>query len=112
MTTRSKDPSATGENRRLHEASAGSRQTARHRDARISAVIAAAEESGLLGGKAARIGGRVSPALLERARRNTGIEADTDLIEFALANLALADDFPAAFREMKGSVDPTLDLDF
>ena len=33
-----------------------------------------------------RIGGRVSPALVEQAKARTGIETDTDLIEFALAN--------------------------
>jgi hypothetical protein len=30
----------------------------------------------------------VSPALIKQAKRQTGIEADTDLIEFALAPVA------------------------
>src|SRR6218665_921019 len=59
--------------------------------ARRKAVLSAAEKSGLLGEKSARIGGRISPALLEQAKKQTGISTDTDLIEFALANLALED---------------------
>jgi hypothetical protein len=52
---------------------------------RFEAVMEAAKESGLLGAKSARIGGRVSPALIEQAKRQTGIAADTDLLEFAPA---------------------------
>lgn len=62
----------------------------------VDAVIEAARRSGLLGEKSGRIGGRVSPAQVERAKELTGIETDTDLIEFALANVALKDDFPEA----------------
>lgn len=43
------------------------------------------EQSGLLSGKSGRIGGRVSPAFVKQAKRQTGIVTDTDLIEFALA---------------------------
>ncbi len=39
----------------------------------------AAEQSGLLSDKTGRIGGRVSPALVEQAKRQSGIETDTDL---------------------------------
>lgn len=79
---------------------------------RVDAVMEAARRSGLLGEKSGRIGGRVSPALVERAKELTGIETDTDLIEFALANVALKDDFPEAFRKLKGTVDSSLDLEF
>lgn len=79
---------------------------------RIVAVIKAAERMGLLHGKTARIGGRISPALLAQAKKRTGIEADTDLLEFALANVALADEFPSIFKSLKGTVDPSLDLEF
>jgi len=72
----------------------------------------AAESSGLLGEKSARIGGRISPALVRQAKRKTGIETDTDLIEFALANIALDDDFARTFRKTRGTVDPTLKLEF
>ncbi len=80
--------------------------------ARFEAVMRAAEQSGLLSGKSGRIGGRVSPALVAQAKRQTGIEADTELIEFALATVALDDGFAAAFKESRGTVDPDLKLGF
>jgi len=78
----------------------------------VEAVMAAAQRSGLLSEKSGRIGGRVSPALVERAKARTGIEADTDLIEFALANIALEDRFAEAFKAVRGKVDPDLKLGF
>lgn len=79
---------------------------------RFRAVMKAAKESGLLGEKSTRIGGRTSSQLIAQAKRQTGIEADTDLIEFALANVALEDDFAETFRKIRGTVDPTLKLGF
>jgi hypothetical protein len=55
----------------------------------IDAVLQAAERSGLLGEKTARIDARISPALIAAARRQTGIEGKSDLIVFALASIAL-----------------------
>lgn len=80
--------------------------------ARFEAVMKAAEHSGLLGEKSKRIGGRISPALIEQAKKHTGIETDTDLIEFALANVALDDNFGKTFRKTRGTVDPDLKLGF
>lgn len=80
--------------------------------ARFEAVMQAAEQSGLLREKSGRIGGRVSPALVKQAKRQTGIEMDTDLIEFALATVALEDNFAEAFKESRGKVDPALKLGF
>jgi hypothetical protein len=80
--------------------------------ARFEAVMRAADQSGLLGEKGGRIGGRVSPALVRQAKRQTGIETDTDLIEFALATIALEDHFAEAFKESRGKVDPELKLGF
>lgn len=80
--------------------------------ARFEAVMRAAEQSGLLSEKSGRIGGRVSPALVRQAKRQTGIETDTDLIEFALATIALEDNFAEAFKESRGKVDPALKLGF
>ncbi|QBE94049.1 hypothetical protein DRN02_010785 [Sphingomonas paucimobilis] len=74
--------------------------------------MAAAQRSGLLHEKSGRIGGRVSSVLVERAKARTGIEADTDLIEFALANIALEDKFAESFRAARGKVDPDLKLGF
>ena len=80
--------------------------------ARFEAIMRAAEKSGLLNEKGGRIGGRVSPALVRQAKRQTGIETDTDLIEFALATVALEDNFADVFRESRGKVDPKLKLGF
>lgn len=80
--------------------------------ARFEAVMRAAEQSGLLNEKGGRIGGRVSPALVRQAKRQTGIETDTDLIEFALATIALEDNFADLFKESRGKVDPKLKLGF
>lgn len=79
---------------------------------RFEAVMRAAEQSGLLSKKSGRIGGRVSPALVRQAKRQTGIEADTDLIEFALATIALEDNFAETFKDSRGKVDRELKLGF
>lgn len=81
-------------------------------ETRVEAVMAAAERSGLLHEKSGRIGGRVSPELVRQAKAQTGIETDTDLIEFALANVALEDKFAESFKAVRGTVDPSLKLGF
>ncbi len=78
----------------------------------VAAVMMAAQRSGLLHEKSGRIGGRISLALVEQAKARTGIETDTDLIEFALANVALEDKFAAKFKAARGKVDPDLKLGF
>ncbi|MPZ30606.1 MAG: hypothetical protein GEV13_06355 [Rhodospirillales bacterium] len=72
----------------------------------------AAKQAGLLRGKGGRIGGRVSPVLIRQAKQQTGIETDTDLIEFALATVALEDNFARAFKASRGKVVPELKLGF
>ncbi len=78
----------------------------------FEAVMRAAERSGLLSEKSSRIGGRVSPALVAQAKKRTGIEADTDLIEFALASVALEDKFAEVFKALRGKADRDLKLGF
>jgi len=78
----------------------------------FQSVMDAAERSGLLKDKSGRIAGRVSRALIEQAKRRTGIESDTDLIEFALASIALEDNFAEVFKASHGKVDPDLKLGF
>ncbi len=74
--------------------------------------MTAAERSGLLKEKTGRIAGRVSAALVAQAKKRTGIQTDTDLIVFALANVALEDDFAEAFKKVRGTVDADLKLGF
>jgi hypothetical protein len=97
---------------RVFKRGAGKELATTVRGAQVEAVMAAAQRSGLLKDKSGRIGGRVSPALVEQAKARTGIEADTDLIEFALANIALDDTFAEAFKAVRGTVDPDLKLGF
>jgi hypothetical protein len=79
---------------------------------RIGAVMDSAERSGLLIDKTGRISGRVSPKLIARAKANTGLSSDTELLEFALASVALEDRFAEAFRAVRGTVDPDLPLGY
>ncbi|PYE89518.1 hypothetical protein [Phyllobacterium leguminum] len=79
---------------------------------RVDAVVKVARQTGLIGEKSARIAGRVSPILVEEAKKRTGLQSDTDLIEFALANVAIEDNFAEEFKKLEGTVDPTLDLEF
>lgn len=81
-------------------------------EGKISAVMEAAESAGLLGDKSSRIGGRISAALIAEAKQRTGISGDTDLIEYALANIALSDEFAEAFKAARGAVDPDLKLGY
>ncbi|PBB77747.1 hypothetical protein CK218_28605 [Mesorhizobium sp. WSM3879] len=80
--------------------------------ARIKAVLQRAEESGLRAEKDGRIAGRVSTDLIKKAKARTGLMSDTELVEFALANVALEDNFAETFRKTRGTVDPTLKLGF
>jgi hypothetical protein len=79
---------------------------------RFEAVMQAAKQSGLMSEKSGRISGRVSRALVNQAKRQSGIETDTDLIEFALATIALEDNFAEAFKQSRGKVDATVKLGF
>ncbi len=75
-------------------------------------VLKKAKASGLLNEKDSRITGRVSRALVEQAKRRTGITENTQLIEFALASLALEDNFAETFKSVKGAVDADIKLGF
>lgn len=78
---------------------------------RREAVMLRAREQGLVGeDKDARISGRVRRALVEAAKRRTGLSSDTELVEYALASLALEDDFGARLVRRKGSVPPDVPL--
>lgn len=79
---------------------------------RHQATLAQAEAAGLLGqAKNARITGRVSAPLVAAAKKRTGITSDTDVIEMALATLALEDDFGAKLVGRKGAVPKDIDLE-
>src|SRR5436309_16127637 len=83
-----------------------SRQDARQvKSERLKHVLAIASETGLLKGTRTKVvRGRMPEALVEKAKARTGIRSDTDLLEVALANLAVADDFPEWLLSRKGTV--------
>ena len=71
---------------------------------RRAAVIQAAEERSLLGPRHRQMGGRFPDALVEVAKRVSGITENTDLLTYALIKLALEDDFGERLLERKGRV--------
>ncbi|WP_336488115.1 hypothetical protein [Methylobacterium nigriterrae] len=99
--------------RKGHGATSQPRQPWRQSEAsdRVAAVIARASESGLFGDKNGRIAGRVSKRLIEQARARAGLTSDTQLIEYALANIAVEDEFAEAFQAVRRTVDPDLQLE-
>jgi hypothetical protein len=82
-------------------------------ETRNRATLEAARAAGLLGGaKSARVAGRVSAALVAAAKKSAGVVSDTDVIEVALATLALEDDFGAKLARNKGAIPRELDIEF
>lgn len=79
---------------------------------RNAATLESARAAGLLGdAKNARVAGRVSSALVAAAKKSAGLSSDTDIIEIALARLALEDDFGAKLVRNKGSVPRELNIE-
>src|SRR5260370_35036244 len=63
---------------------------------RLREIMVLAEREGLLRGERTQmVRGRMPEALVTRAKKRTGINADTDLIEVALANITCDDDYGA-----------------
>jgi hypothetical protein len=76
-------------------------------------VMAIAEEEGLLHGERTQVvRGRMPEALVTRAKKRTGIDSDTHLIEVALANIAVADDYADWLLSQSGAVSGEADLEF
>jgi len=75
-------------------------------------VLMIAEREGLLRGERTKVlRGRMPEALVSEAKKRTGIESDTDLIEVALANIAVADDYADWLLSRRGSVDSEVTLE-
>ncbi len=77
---------------------------------RRQSVVAAAKQAGLLGGENSHVGARVPQQLIQQAKARTGIDSTTDLVEYALAKVALEDDFGAKLVARKGVIESDLDL--
>jgi len=74
---------------------------------RRRAVMDTAQELGLLGGENGRIGGRVHRNLVTAAKK----KSDTELLEYALAKVALEDDFSKKLVRRKGQIADDIDLE-
>jgi hypothetical protein len=79
--------------------------------ARRRSVGAAAAAAGFLSGDNSALGARVPSRLLMRAKERSGIASTTDLVEYALAKVALEDDFGAKLVARKGAIPADLTLD-
>jgi hypothetical protein len=76
-------------------------------------VLTMARQKGLLrGGRDLVVRGRMPEALVAEAKKRTGIKSDTELLEVALANIALGDHYAEWILSRRGSVDPEVDLEF
>jgi hypothetical protein len=88
------------------------RKTVRPRNPRRSAVLEGAKDAGLLVGASSRIAGRIRKQLIDAAKARSGIKSDTELLEYALARVALEDDFGKKLIALEGSVPRDIDLEF
>ena len=80
---------------------------------KLNDVLVIAEERGLLRGTRTRmLRGRMPEALVNKAKARTGIKSDTELLEVALAHLAVADHYPQWLLSRRGTVSPDADLEF
>jgi len=94
-------------------ASSPTQRRARARSNRLREVMTIAEQEGLLEGERTQvIRGRMPRALVARAKNRTGIVSDTDLIEIALANIAVADDYTDWLLTQRGAIPRGIDLEF
>lgn len=83
------------------------------RTGKLREALTIAEQQGLLAGERTQVvRGRMPRALVARAKKRTGIDSDTDLLEVALANIAVADDYADWLLSRRGSVPPEVDLEF
>lgn len=87
------------------------RRAALMRD-QVSAIMADAADKGLLDSSKDRVDADVDARLLAIAREATGIQTKSELLEFALAYLALDYNFMRAFEDMRGTVDPSVQLGY
>lgn len=101
----------------MNHNSQSKRRRKRHRNGtrtgRLHEVMTIAEKEGLLAGERTQIvRGRMPRALVARAKSRTGIHSDTQLLEAALASIAVADDYADWLLSRRGRIPPEVDLEF
>lgn len=79
---------------------------------RFAEALDIARETGLLeGGRTTLVRGRMPGALVAKAKARSGVQSDTELIEMALANLAVADEYASWLLAQRGKIGKDLDLE-
>jgi len=79
---------------------------------KIDFVRQAAKAQRLTGGKRTHIlSARLDEALVAAAKARTGLRSDTELAEFALASIAVGDDFGEWLLSQAGRLDGDFELD-
>jgi hypothetical protein len=80
---------------------------------RLDDALSIAGQQGLLSGaRTLVVRGRMTSLLVEQAKRKTGIQSDSKLIEAALASLVVADEYGDWLLAQRGTVSRDLDLEF
>jgi hypothetical protein len=80
---------------------------------RLGDALCIAAQQGLLGGgRTLVVRGRMPSRLVEQAKKKSGIQSDSKLIEAALANIVVADDYADWLLAQRGTVSKYLDLEF
>jgi hypothetical protein len=80
---------------------------------RLDDALSIVEQQGLLsGGRTLVVRGRMPSLLVEQAKKKSGIQSDSKLIEAALANIVVADDYADWLLAQRGTVSKDLDLEF
>lgn len=80
----------------------------------VDKILDVARQDGLIpvSDKDAKVSGRIHRSLLDAAKRRTGLTSDSALLEYALAKVAVEDDFGERFARLRGSVSKDVDLEF
>lgn len=77
---------------------------------RVALTLGTAAAAGLIAGKKEkRLSGRAHEQLFEAAAARSGLDG-SDLLEYALAKVALEDDFAEKLISLEGSIDRDLDF--
>jgi hypothetical protein len=83
------------------------------RSSKLRDAMVIAEKEGLSRGERTQVvRGRMPEALVAKAKKRSGINSDTGLIEVALANIAVADDYADWLLSRRGAVDREAELEF
>jgi hypothetical protein len=80
---------------------------------RFDAMLAEARALGYFDDKRTiEVSSRVPAGLLKAAKRNVDVKSNSELVIVALSRLALDDQFGKWLLQHKGTVDPSMDLEF